>query len=143
MFSHIAGMFSFYFSGKIIDKFGPKRVLNFEIISNRIVNFLALLLPGIHSPILLSSTSFTFGVGSVAINSLLQKEFNQKQRATMGSLNSLAGNISFGVSSLLLGAIADIYGPAFALLIVQFILLTPLLLYHLIFKNSPSTNPIS
>lgn len=134
--SNLSGALSFYFSGKAIDKFGPKRILNFEIVSNRVVNFIALLFPTMLSPILMSSTSLTYGVGSVATNSLLQKEFNQQQRATMSSLNSLVGSIAFGIFSVLLGWQADLFGPASALITANTLLLAPLFFYRKIFTKN-------
>ncbi|MFH0740067.1 MAG: MFS transporter [bacterium] len=134
MMGNICGAFSYYFSGKVINKFGLLKVLNFEIISNRIVNFIAIIFPTVASPVLMASTSLTFGVGSVATNSLLQKEFTDKQRATMGSLNSLAGNILFGIFAVLLGYIADKTGLIMALIISQIALLVPLIFYRKIFK---------
>lgn len=133
MIGNICGAFSYYFSGKIINKFGLFKVLNFEIISNRIVNLIAIIFPTAVSPLLMASTSLTFGVGSVATNSLLQKEFTDKQRATMVSLNSLAGNILFGIFAVLLGYIADKLGLIAALIIAQIILLIPLFYYRKIF----------
>ena len=135
MLSHIGGAISYYFSGKIIDRFGSYKVLGFEIVSNRIVNFIALFFPTLVSPVLMSSTSLTFGVGSVATNSLLQKEFTQNQRATMCSLSSLAGSITFGIFSVLLGIFADNFGTRWALIVAQAILLTPLIFYRKVFKQ--------
>lgn len=134
--SNLSGALSFYFSGKVIDKYGPKRILNFEIVSNRVVNFIALLFPTMASPILMSSTSITYGIGSVATNSLLQKEFSQKQRATMSSLNSLIGSIVFGVFSVLLGWQADLFGPATTLITANVLLLIPLFFYRKIFTKN-------
>ena len=97
------------------------------------VNFIALFFPTIVSPALLTASSLTFGVGSVALGSLLQKEFSQKQRATMGSINSLLGNILFGVSSVLVGVLADRTDARTALIVVNILLLAPLIFYRKIF----------
>lgn len=128
--SHIGGALSYWFSGKIIDKYKPLKILNFAVIYGRIVNFIALFFPNVISPALMSSTSLTFGITGVAENSLLQKEFTDKQRATMGSMNSFAGNIAFGVSSLLLGVIADNLGVVKALILIQILLLLQIVFYR-------------
>ena len=52
------------------------------------------------SPLLMSSTSLSYGVATVAENGLMQKEFTSHQRATMGSLNSLAGSLLFGAAAI-------------------------------------------
>jgi MFS family permease len=54
---------------------------------------------------------------SVCETKLLQTEFNHKQRATMGSLNSLAGSLFFAIFAIFLGFLADKYGVRNALLI--------------------------
>jgi MFS family permease len=133
--SNIGGAVSYFFSGKIINKYSHRTVLWFEIISNRIVNAIALLFPTVVSPVLMGSTSLTFGAGSVAINSLQQQEFTQSERATMGSIISFVENIAFGFVSLALGILADRLGPAKTLLIVQVLLLTPLFFYSKLFKH--------
>ncbi len=137
--SNIGATFSYYFSGKIIDRFKPYKILNFEIIYNRIINIFALVFPTVLSPALMSTSSLTYGVGSVAVNSLLQKEFTQNQRATMSSLNSLAGSFAFGISSFILGSIADAAGPAKALIIGNIILILPLYFYKQIFRHEKKT----
>ncbi|MBI3342933.1 hypothetical protein HY032_02155 [Candidatus Gottesmanbacteria bacterium] len=134
-FSNVGAAVSFYFGGRVIDRYKPLRVLNIEIISNRIVNLMALLFPTIVSPVLMNSTSLVFGAGSVAMNSLLQKEFTQAQRATMSSLNAFAGGIVFGIASIVLGVLADRFDARTALIITNIVLLIPLFLYRKIFLH--------
>lgn len=133
--SNIGAAWSFYYGGKLIDKYKPLRVLNFEIVSNRIVNLTALLFPTVFSPILMNSTSLAFGAGSVAMNSLLQKEFTQAQRATMSSLNAFIGSIVFGVASIALGFLADRFDARTALIVTNVLLLAPLFFYRKIFLH--------
>lgn len=140
MLSNVSGALSFYFSGKIINRFSSLKVLNFEIISNRIINLIALFFPTIASPALMSTTSLTFGVGTVATSSLLQKEFTEKQRATMGSLNSLAGSIMFGIFSVSLGMIADRFDSRWALIVAHILLFTPLIFYKKIFTHDANNS---
>lgn len=132
--SNIGGAFSFYISGKTIDRFSPRVVLWFEIVSNRIVNLISLLFPTVVSPALMGSTSITFGPGTVAVNMLLQQEFSADERATMGSLTSLFGSLGLAVTGFFIGYIADIYGPVKALLVIQILLFIPLWFYNRIFK---------
>jgi hypothetical protein len=51
----------------------------------------------------MSSISLLFVVTTVAISAFLQKEFNDEQRATMGSFNSFVGSIFFGIVAVLVG----------------------------------------
>jgi len=43
----------------------------------------------------MSTSSVFHGVTTVAKSGLMQREFSDEQRATMGSLNSFAGSIFF------------------------------------------------
>lgn len=133
--ANTAAAASYYFSGRVIDRFKPFHVLNFEIISNRVMNLLALVFPNIISPALLGASGLTFGVGWVALGSLLQKEFSLKQRATMGSLNTLFGNITFGVCSVLVGILADRFDARTALIVTNVALFAPLFFYRKIFLH--------
>ncbi len=84
----------------------------------------------------MSLNSIGFGPETVASGSLQQKEFSDKQRATLGSLNSLVGSIVFGIVSFLLGLFADSLGPGKALLILQFAGVIPLYFLYKVFKHS-------
>lgn len=133
--SSIGAAISFFSSGKVIDRFGYKRVLVFEIIINRIINLSALIFPTVASPALMGTTSLTYGVTTTAVNAMLQKEFTPKQRATLGSLSSLFGSIAFSVVAVLLGYIGDRIGPAKALIIAHVSILTILFFYKKIFSS--------
>ncbi|MCJ7826599.1 hypothetical protein MUP56_03215 [Patescibacteria group bacterium] len=120
MISYGGASISFWFSGKFIRKIGEYNILIIANIYTRIANFIAYGIPTLFSPVLMASSSIFYGVTSVAKNSLMQKEYTHEQRATLGSLNSFMGSIFFGLFAPLLGVIADIYGPAKALIVVQF-----------------------
>lgn len=130
MITHTCSAIGYYFGGKVIDRIGSMKVLSLGIVIDRVVTLIALLLPTPASPILMASTSLTYGAGMVASNSLMQKEFSEAQRATMGSLSSLVGSLAFGVSAITLGYIGDLVGPAKALIVTNILLFTPLLLYY-------------
>lgn len=57
-----------------------------------------------------------YGYSSTAKNGLMQREFSDQQRSTMGSIVSLAGSLCFSIISVLLGYIADITTPVYAML---------------------------
>ena len=71
----------------------------------------------------------------MAENSLLQKEFTHDQRATMGSLNSLASCLAFGAVSIALGFVADKIGPAKALLLIAVAGIPTILIYIKLFED--------
>ena len=117
--SNVGAAIGFRFSGKIIGKFKALNTLIFGQIYSRIVNVAGLVFPTILSPFLMSTSSIFFGTGSVAESSLMQKEFTDKQRATMSSLNSFAGSLFFGIFAFITGLFADRVGPRNALLLNQ------------------------
>ena len=133
--SNIGATVSFYYSGRIIKKYNAPWILFIGSLYNRAAGTIAVLFPSPVSPLLMSSTSLTYGVATVTENGLMQKEFTQKQRATMGSLNSFIGNIFFGIIAIIIGLFADKLSPAIALLIVQAGLLPMHWLYWKLFKH--------
>lgn len=126
MISYGGAFVSYWFSGRFIKKIGAYNILIIAHIYTRVVNFIAYGIPTVFSPVLMASSSIFYGVKEVTINSLMQKEFIEKHRATLGSLNSFIGSIFYTLFAPLLGFIADLYGPAKALIAVQFCMLSVL-----------------
>lgn len=133
--SNIGAALSFYFSGKLINRFGALPLLMFDSIYSRIVNVIALLFPSPFSPVLMSSNSFLYGSTEVSKNTLLQKEFTDKQRATMGSLISFGGSIFFAIFAYFLGYVGDKLGVINVFLLMQLFQFVPMFLYYRIFTN--------
>lgn len=131
--THFLAAAGFYFSGKFIHKVGALKALTVGTIVDRAVNLIALIRPTIASPALMSSTAFNYGVGSVSMNSLMQKEFTDSQRATMASISSVFGSIFFGLCAVGIGYLGDVFGPAKGLIVVNILLLIPLIFYRKIF----------
>lgn len=133
--SNFGATIGFYYSGKIIKRFKAINILLFKSIWTKSASFIAYGIPSVFSPVILATSALLFGVGSVAQNKLMQKEFSDNQRSTMASLSSFAGNIAFAIMSLVLGSLADATSPAKALLILNIISLPIIYLYYLLFKN--------
>lgn len=133
--SNIGAFFGFWFSGKIINKFRELKILIADKIYSFITDMFALIFPSVISPILMASSSVFFGVCSVAENGLMQREFSEKHRATMSSLNNFGASIGFGIFSLILGLMADKLGAKNALIITEFLLLPIVFLYMRAFKK--------
>lgn len=129
MGNYMFGALSFTYAPKLIQKFGALQLMITKQFYNRIIQTFALLFPTVASPLLISSSSLLYGVERVAESSLLQREFTDKQRATMGSLNAFGGSVIFGIFAFILGNIADTFGPAKALLFSQFCYLPILWIY--------------
>lgn len=133
--SNVGATFSFHFSGRLIKKFDGLKVLIVDNLYSRFINIFAAAFPTIFSPLLMSTSSVFFGVTTVAKNSLMQKEFSNHQRATMGSLSSFAGSIFMGIVSFILGFTADKLSPAHAFLILQVFQFTNLWIYTKLFRQ--------
>jgi MFS family permease len=133
--SNIGGAIGFAASGKVIRKFGEIPTLLGGLLYSQVTNFIALIFPGIGSPLLMSTNSVFFGTSTVSQESLLQKQFTAHQRATMGSLNSLGGSLLFAVTAVSLGGLADRLSPAGGLLIFQLLTLIPLGMYYQLFRQ--------
>ncbi len=133
--SNLGAAASFHFSGRILRKVSAIKILMLNTLYGRVANTIALLFPSSLSPVLMATTSLLFGVSRVAENSLLQKQFSDQQRATMGSLNAFAGSIVFGVVAVGLGYIADRLSPVQAFLGIQFFQFLTIFIYIKLFSN--------
>ena len=98
------------------------------------VNLFGLLVPTVFSPALMALNSIFFGVNNVAKGNLIQQEFSDQQRATMGSLNSFVGSLSFAVFSFVLGALADRIGVTPALTFAALLSIVPITLYTIVLR---------
>lgn len=125
----------FFYSGKAIAKFGAKNLLFMGSLYANLTNIVAFAYVTIFSPILSVLGSPFFGISTTARSTLFQKEFSDKQRATMGSLNSFAGSLFFAVVSFGLGFIADLLDPAKGLLIIQILMLINIFVYWKLLKK--------
>ncbi len=128
-FSNVEGILSFHFSGKVIKKFNSIKILVVDNIYSSFVNIVAVALPTILSPLLMTTTSAFYGTTTVARSSLMQEEFTNEQRSTMGSLISFAGNIFFAILSISMGFLADVFSPSRAFLILMVVQLGILWFY--------------
>lgn len=133
--SFLGAAISFWFAGKLIKKFGGINLMLFETCINRVINCVSALFPTVVSPVLMSSTSFLYGTTEVASNTLMQREFTETERATLASVVSFAGNIVFGLFSILVGFVADKTSPASAILMAQLFYLPTIMILWKIKKQ--------
>ncbi len=125
-------------SGKVTKKLGFLKSLVGANIYSRAAGLLAAIFPTVVSPILIASTSFPYGIGQIAKDTLFQKEFTDKQRATMGSLNSLGGSLFFAVFAYVFGNLADKLAPNEALVIAELLLFSVTIIYWRLFAKERS-----
>lgn len=132
---------SFYFAGKIIDKLGIVKVLAISWITSTLGNILAALSHSVLSPLFVMISLPLYGAADTANQQVLQKEFTEKQRATIASLNSLGNSISFSIVLYICGIIANNYGPFIALFATQ-VFLIPSNYFHIRFLRRMSKSSV-
>ncbi|MGD9637912.1 MAG: MFS transporter [Alphaproteobacteria bacterium] len=113
----LGGALSFWFAGAIINKLGHGKVLIGGNILMEFFGLIAIACNSALSPFLFATNNLFYGATSTSKMQLMQNEFSDTQRATMGSLISFVGNIMFGIVSMMLGYVADLSSPRIALLI--------------------------
>lgn len=125
-----------FYSGKIIDRLGIYKTMFINSIYSWFANIISVIFPSIFTPLIISTSAILWGAGDVAERKLLQAEFSDQQRATIASLNSLAGRILFAGFAFGMGIYADHFGPVKALLVVQLFFPITIVLLWKIYRNS-------
>ncbi|MFI9383839.1 MFS transporter [Kutzneria sp. NPDC052558] len=123
-FGHGVAFAGFRASGWVIGKLGAARTLLFGELFDAVANTVALVKPTVVSPVLLGSPAY--GISTIAQQTLLQREFTDRERATMGSLASLLGSVLYALVALGAGLVADRWGIVAALLGIQAVVLIAL-----------------
>jgi len=120
--SNLGAAVSFRIAGRPIDRFRELRLLIAARLYGWFPYVVALVFPSVASPVIMSSSSLLFGVSVVSGESLLQKEFSDEQRATMGSVGSMGESFRMALFAPILGLVADAARPAMALLAAQLLM---------------------
>lgn len=134
MLSHVLAAVGFWFSGRVIRRLSALNTLVAGQVLNRFGSIVAYAFPTVFSPIILPITSLFWSMGFVAQRTLLQEQFSDAQRTTMGSLNSFFGNLVYSAFAIGFGAFADRIGPAMSLLIGELLLLPVIAIYYSVFR---------
>lgn len=137
--SNIGATISFYFSGKLIKKYGEYKLWITGKSYALVVNTISLAFPSVASPLIMATTSVFFGTSTVVSNTLKQYEYTQEQRSTMSSLDSLLGSVAFAIVSFSLGLAADLLTPAKALLSLQVLAIISLSILWSLFRKGRDT----
>jgi MFS family permease len=104
------GFLSYWFSGRVVDRFKETYILAVQQAYWLVSQTLGLILSNVVTPFLFMSDGILYGPGAVARDHLLQKEFTDEQRATMGSVASFATSLVFAFVAVTVGVISDHYG---------------------------------
>ncbi len=135
MLTHAFAMLGFRAAGRVIGRFRELPVLVWTSITSIFLGVAATAVPTGASPAISSLASFPYGPGTVARDTLMQRSFTDRQRATMGSLISLGGNLLYAVVVFALGWFADRVGPQYALLSAELLTISVVLLYWRLFRR--------
>jgi len=108
--NHGVGFVGFWFAGRIVDKIKGPYMLALAETYWFVVQTIATIMANAVSPVLFLSGAALFGPFIVARDQLLQKEFTDEQRATMGSVTSFTGSLVFAINAICLGVISDHLG---------------------------------
>jgi MFS family permease len=131
--THALAAVGFRASGTIVRRFRELPVLLWANATSLAIGITATAVPTAASPALSSASSLCFGPSVVSQGHLMQQAFTDRQRATMGSLVSLGGNLLYAVAVFALGWFADRIGPRYALLIAEILTISVTLLYWRLF----------
>jgi MFS family permease len=123
-FGHGVAFAGFRLSGWVIGRLRAARTLLFGELFDAVANTVALVKPTVVSPVLLGSPAY--GISTIAQQTLLQREFTDRERATMGSLASLLGSFLYALVAVGAGLVADRWGIVAALLGIQAVVLVAL-----------------
>jgi hypothetical protein len=140
MLTHVGGALGFRFGGTLVRHFRELPVLLGANAASIALGIGATALPSVASPAIASTSSLCFGPAMVAQGSLMQKGFSDRQRATMGSLVSLGGNVLFAIALFAMGLFADRVGPQYALLTAEILSISVTLFYWRLFGRESREN---
>jgi len=105
-----------YISHLLHVKFSEIKIAQIGSFSSNIINICSVLAASFLSPILKIGSSFAMGVNTPAAEIVWQKNIHSFHRVTIRSIVSLLKKLSFALFSFLIGYIADLFTPYFALL---------------------------
>jgi predicted MFS family arabinose efflux permease len=132
----------FWFAGKILKKYDKIKSLIAGKVLSALTDLPAVLFPSVISPVLISFSSFFFGLAATARGDLLQKEYSSAHRATMDSLNSLGGSIFMAICALIFGIFADRIGAIKSLIIGEILVFLTVIFYIWLKKYYKINSPV-
>ena len=128
--SYFFGSLSYFLSYKISIAMGYTKTIMIFVCLNYLINLLSVLANCVIAPFIKIFDNLTNGILGPAQSALLQKEFTDKQRATMGSVVSLFRSLVYAASSLLIGIMADLLSEYVSLIIIYIGLFLLLPVYY-------------
>lgn len=130
-FGHLFDAFGAY-----VSRFAEKKISNIKIamfgsLGSNLINICSVIVSSFMSPILKIGSSFAMGFNSPAAEVVWQDNIKSIHRATIRSVVSLCKKMSFAFFSFLIGYIADIISPYWAMLVAYVLALISNIFYIL------------
>ncbi len=110
--NNAGGFLGYWFSGRLIDHLKASRVLVIAQTYWALTSGIAIFMANKISPVIFMTGATFYGPYKVAVDKLMQDEFSDRERATMGSVSSFVGSVFYTVMAFGIGAISDLYGAA-------------------------------
>lgn len=126
----IFGTMSFWFAGPVIKKYKAIRVMIYAEYGQMLPRLAGLALNNFFSPFILMFSNIFYGLSVTGLKSLLQKQYLNRQRATMSSMISMGTNAAFAILSVVIGWLADLTSVRTALFIFVGFRVIILLIYY-------------
>lgn len=140
---HFSNSVTSYFSGKIGKLIGVEKTILGGALADNFLNIVSVATACWISPILKTMASGTYGIYSPASCAYLQSEVSADERVTLLSLSSLMNCGFYSICTLLVGWLADIYSPYWALLICYSLAFVSNSIYIVAFKQPKYTDASS
>ena len=131
--------------GAYVSRFAEKNISNIKIamygsVGSNLINICSVLVSSFMSPVLKIGSSFAIGFNSPAAEVVWQDNIESIHRATIRSVVSLCKKLSFALFSFLIGYMADITNPYWAMLSAYVFALVSNVFYMLADKRGVRCN---
>ena len=125
----------YYFASRIIKKYGEGKVIMLQTWISWIGNIVVVVLRSVFTPIMILTSLVFYGPSDTAALSLIQKEFTEKQRATIASINSFGSSIYFAIVLNIAGLVANKFDSFFGLFTTQIFFIPVIYYRYKLLKN--------
>lgn len=95
---------------------GLKSTILFGACLDNFINIISVLAASVWSPIIKIISTFSSGVKEPAVETLLQNDCSEQERATILSIISLFSSLCYSLCAILIGMVADMTSPFDAML---------------------------
>ncbi|MCL2758454.1 MAG: MFS transporter [Alphaproteobacteria bacterium] len=106
----------YFISDKVTKRIGDFKAVFYIGVIGWFVYLAAILMANIATPFIRTAMSVFYGIRMPAQDAIMQREFTDHQRATMGNVVAFFKSLSFAACSLFVGWVADVWSPYVAMI---------------------------